>query len=70
MDHNATRGGYDKVHYLWTDKSHTVVVLNQAGGPYRNVALHYLHRAVASCSGEENDWFTSGGLREEFRGVL
>ena len=71
MDNNVTRGGYDKVHYCWANQSHPVILLDKAGGPHSNVvALHYLCRAVASSSGEENDGPKSGWHREEFRGIL
>ena len=71
MDYNATRGGYDKIHYLWTDQGHPVIVFDPAGGPDSNVALYYLYRATTSCSGEEDDRLKGGGhRRKEFGGVL
>ena len=70
MDNDVARGGYDKVHHCWANKSHTVILLDMVGGPDSNVTLHYLCRAVASSSGEENDGPKSGGHQEEFRSIL
>ena len=70
MDYNATRGGYDKIHCLWTDQGHPVIILDPAGGPDSNVALYYLYRATSACSGEEDDRPKSGGNWEEFGSVL
>ena len=70
MDFNVTRRGNDKVHYLWTDQGHQVVVLDKVGGPDSNVALHYLRRAATSSAGEEDDGAKSDRHRKEFRGLL
>ena len=70
MDFYVTRGGYDKAHHIWTDQGDQVIVLHKAGGPYSNVALHYLCRAFASSAGEEDDGHKIDGHREEFGSIL